>query len=87
MASVSVALLSFAHNKFGGQAGEDPDSSTSTSSQELPTDHVVYACFYVSTLLSITPGAFAWLTHGGMIQIVSSMVTRQMDRLPRRRST
>lgn len=79
MASVSVALLSFAHDKFGDRVDATP--------HQLRADHVVYACFYLSTLLSIMPGAFAWLTHGGMIQIISAMVERRTAHIPRRRTS
>ena len=67
MASVNATLLSYAHDKFSDR--KNPDGSEAT---ERAAEHTVYACFFLSILLSITPGAFAWLTHSSTLQMITS---------------
>lgn len=72
MASVNVSLLSFTHDKISDRTVPERDN---TSVQEVEglskSDQVAYSCFILSTILSITPGAFAWTTHGFSLRMLS----------------
>ena len=59
-------MLSFAHDKFEDR-GEDAGERTS--------DHVIYAFFYVSICLALTPAALCIITHSGLLEAISSRAT------------
>ena len=69
MASISVALLSFSHDKFADRAGDDDDPPP-----ERLSDQAIYACFYLAAVLALIPSALSWFTHGGMLTALANNV-------------
>lgn len=64
-------MLSFAHDKFEDR-GEDAGERTS--------DHVIYACFYVSVCLALIPAALCIITHSGLLEALSSRATLNFEK-------
>ena len=54
-------MLSFAHDKFADR--DDPEGRTS--------DHVIYALFYVSVCLALTPAALCIITHSRLLEAIT----------------
>ena len=64
IASVGVSMLSFVNDKFFNR--EDSGRTT---------DHVIYACLYVSICLALIPAALCVITHSGLLQALASKTT------------
>lgn len=66
MAALSVALLSFTHDKIADRAGGSDDPP-----QERVTDQIIYGFFYFAAILALFPSALSWFTHGGMLAFLA----------------